>query len=801
MQLNNVHKCMNDHDADPHVAVENAAQSVEVSSNARTSCVNIVNDVIAEVVNTATTKITCDPSKCNVPIPEVTAVSETNRRWNMVVPVHVNERKVPAVVDTAADVTIISMECARSIGINMDSTIPFLMKGAFIGTETEGRLIKNIQLKIGKHTYTWDLVIAPIHDDMLLGNDFLTHHGVTLNLMKNILLLGEDVIIAESKQNNSGYKIPVSQVLLAESVTVPPNSVKIAVGYINGYEKGESTIKQSYVIESLDAHQDLLIPRVAFSNPIQIPICLHNDTSSHVSLRAQRVVGTCEEIDAFLEEHKVSEDSELASKNAYSDESMLPNVQVNQIKTSPSVAEKPSEVPNHLKELWEASSIELSEDQSAQLAQLLTEYADVFSQHDFDLGEFSAIQHKIDTGTATPVRQRMRRTPLGFEREEEQHLNKMLKAGVIKPSQSEWASAPVLIRKKDGSVRYCIDYRELNAKTIKDAFPLPLIEQCMDNLRGTQFFSTLDLSSGYWQIAIDPEHAHKTAFITKFGLYEHVRMGFGLCNAPATFQRIINLVLKGMIWNEVLAYIDDVIVMGKSFEEELQNLQRVFQRFREHNLKLKPRKCVLFKRSVEFLGKTISTEGICISESKVQAVKNWTRPQNQKDVESFLGFMNYHREFVPHFAEISVPLYQLTGKGKFMWDSAQEDAFVELKKRVTEATMLNYPSNDEVFVLDTDASDMSIGAELSQLHEDQELPIAFASKSLSKAQQKYCTTRKELLAIVVFTRQFRHYLLGRKFTLRTDHSSLVWLMRFKHPEGQLARWLEELSQYDLSFSL
>ena len=226
----------------------------------------------------------------------------------------------------------------------------------------------------------------------------------------------------------------------------------------------------------------------------------------------------------------------------------------------------------------------------------------------------------------------MRRTPLGFEQEEERHINMMIKTGVIRPSQSEWASATVLIRKKYGSVRYCIDYRQLNARTIKDAFPLPLIEQCMDSLKGTQFYSTLDLSSGSWQVAMHPDDAHKTAFITKFGLYEHVRMGFGLCNAPATFQRIINLVLRGMIWNQVLAYIDDVIVLGKTFTNGLNTLKQVFQRLRNHNLKLKPRKCVLFKTSVNFLGKKIDTQGVSISDDKVCAFKNWSRPLNKKDV-------------------------------------------------------------------------------------------------------------------------------------------------------------------------
>ena len=196
----------------------------------------------------------------------------------------------------------------------------------------------------------------------------------------------------------------------------------------------------------------------------------------------------------------------------------------------------------------------------------------------------------------------MRRTLLGFENEEEENLKLMLDTGVITESSSDYASTPVLVRKKDGTVRYCIDYRCLNSKTKNELFPLPSISQCMDQLSGTQYFSTLDMASGYWQIEIDEKDRHKTAFITKFGLFEHKRMAFGLCNVPATFQRVIQFVLRGLTWDKVLTYIDDVIILGKDFEDHLKNLQLTFKRFRKHSLKLKPKKCSLFYTQTLFLG-------------------------------------------------------------------------------------------------------------------------------------------------------------------------------------------------------
>ena len=214
----------------------------------------------------------------------------------------------------------------------------------------------------------------------------------------------------------------------------------------------------------------------------------------------------------------------------------------------------------------------------------------MLAKSEFDLGKFNAIQLGIDTGSNRPVKQRIRRTPLGFAGEEEAQLKKMLGAGVIRPSVSEWASAPVLIRKRCGSVRWCVDYRALNALTTKDVFPLPLVDECLDTLAENAWYSKLDANSAYWQVKIKPEDCSKTAFITKYGLFEFARMAFGLCtgNSPATYARVINLVLRGLNWKVVLAFLDDILVLGRDFEGHLANLRAVLVRFRKYGLKLKP---------------------------------------------------------------------------------------------------------------------------------------------------------------------------------------------------------------------
>ena len=456
------------------------------------------------------------------------------------------------------------------------------------------------------------------------------------------------------------------------------------------------------------------------------------------------------------------------------------------------------QLPKWLHGTFASGCRHLTYEQMTAFRQLLYMFQDVFSMHDQDLGCFKGLKHSINTGTADPVTSGVRRTPMGLEKEEQEQLRKMSGMGVIQPSSSDWSSAPVMVKKKDGSIRYCIDFRKLNEVTVKDQFPLPLITECIDSLAGTAFFSALDLSWGYWQIELSPEDRHKTAFTTKHGLFEHTRMPFGLCNAPSTFMRAMTLVLKGMSWEEVLAYLDDVIVTGKGFDGHLENLHKVLQRLRWHNLKLKPRKCEFFKTQVNYLGRVVTRDGVKVDPAKVETVKNWPVPKSANDIQVFMGLIGYHREFVKKLADIAEPLYKLMKpKAKFVWDADCQKSFEELRTVLETAPVLAYPDPKLPFILDVDASNVGIGAELIQVVDGVERVVAYASNRLTPAQRNYCTTRRELLAVVKYTNQFKHYLLGRPFDIRTDHSSLVWLTRFKHPEGQLARWLEELSQYNM----
>ncbi|UYV84725.1 K02A2.6-like [Cordylochernes scorpioides] len=310
----------------------------------------------------------------------------------------------------------------------------------------------------------------------------------------------------------------------------------------------------------------------------------------------------------------------------------------------------------------------------------------------------------------------------------------------------------------------------------RDSYPLPRIDATLDTLSGSQWFSTLDLKSGYWQVSIHPEDREKTAFTTGNGLWQFKVMPFGLCNAPATFERLMETVRQGIPLETCLVYLDDIIVMGKSFDEHLINLERVLQKIRGARLKLNPRKCKLLKEKVRYLGHVISRQGIQTDPDRTETVRQWPVPRDVHQLRSFLGLCSYYRRFVPGFSNIARPLHRLTESGRpFSWTIDCERAMDKLKQALSSPPMLAYPDPGEPFILDTDASNTGIGAVLSQTQDGVERVIAYFSKTLSKPERNYCVTRRELLAIVKSIEHFHHYLYGQKFLLRTDHAALRWL--------------------------
>ena len=319
-----------------------------------------------------------------------------------------------------------------------------------------------------------------------------------------------------------------------------------------------------------------------------------------------------------------------------------------------------SNVEGQLQDLANSNSEHLSENEKVEFSNLLRKYHSIFSTSKKDLGRASLVKHRINTGTALPVRKPPRRLPLGKRQIEKEEIEAMLDRGVIQPSTSPWASPVVLVTKKDGSTRFCVDYRRLNDLTVKDAYPLPWIDDSLDALNGGRWFNTMDLMSGYyWQIMMDPAAVEKTAFATSQGLYEFRVMPFGLANAPATFERLMESVLRGLQW-ECLVYMDDIIVAGTSVNQCLERLDHVFEWLHAAGLKLKPSKCTFFRKIVKFLGHVVTADGVHTDPEKIQHVKEWPAPKTIKEVRSFLGLCSYYRKCIAGFAQIARPLHKLT---------------------------------------------------------------------------------------------------------------------------------------------
>uniref|UniRef100_A0A674PMZ3 Gypsy retrotransposon integrase-like protein 1 n=1 Tax=Takifugu rubripes TaxID=31033 RepID=A0A674PMZ3_TAKRU len=403
--------------------------------------------------------------------------------------------------------------------------------------------------------------------------------------------------------------------------------------------------------------------------------------------------------------------------------------------------------------------------------------------------------------------------PAGVYEAVKMHINQLLESQVICESSSPYASPIVLVRKKDGGLRLCVDYRLLNSTTRKDAFPLPRIEESLDALSGARWFSTLDLASGYNQVPVAEQDRPKTAFCTPFGLFEFNRMPFGLCNAPSTFQRLMQRMFGDQQGQSLLLYLDDIIIFSSSIEQHLQRLEMVLGRLQGQGLKVKAEKCAIFQEQVSYLGHIISSQGVSTDPKKIEAVAGWQRPRHISELRSFLGFASYYRRFVDGFAKMAKPLHQLVadlagtktkrGSGRALgsaWTPECEESFNALKSRLVSTPVLAYADFSRPFILETDASHSGLGAVLSQETDGCVRPVAYASRGLRPTERNmsnYSSMKLEFLALKwAVTEKFREYLLGHKCIVYTDNNPLSHLQSAKLGAAE-HRWAAELAAFDL----
>ncbi|KAJ3684733.1 hypothetical protein LUZ61_013897 [Rhynchospora tenuis] len=442
----------------------------------------------------------------------------------------------------------------------------------------------------------------------------------------------------------------------------------------------------------------------------------------------------------------------------------------------------------------EASPHSLASTTTDLLSELLNEFADLFKEPQ-GLPPHRRQDHSIHLrADAEPVAVRPYRYPHIQKDEIEKQCTSMLQQGIIRPSTSPFSSPVLLVKKKDNTWRFCVDYRALNAQTVRNKFPIPVVEELLDELQGSCFFSKLDLRSGYHQVRMHPADVHKTAFRTHHGHFEFLVMPFGLTNAPATFQAVMNEVLQPFLRKFVLVFFDDILVYSQSWSDHLRHLRAVLCLLRTQSLFVKQSKCTFADTSVAYLGHIISPEGVFMDPCKVQAISDWPQPNSTRALRGFLGLAGYYRKFIKNFGSIAVPLNKLLKKEGFQWSQPAEEAFQTLKTALQAAPSLQMPNFDNPFIVECDASGSGIGAVLHQ----GDRPLAFFSRPIPPHHAKLAAYERELIGLVKAIQHWRPYLWGRAFTVRTDHYSLKFLLDQRLSTIPQHHWVSKLFGFDFS---
>lgn len=555
---------------------------------------------------------------------------------------------------------------------------------------------------------------------------------------------------------------PRNSVMCAEDISIPPKGQRLLKIEFTGELPETGVLEQDYEIFR---EKSLLVPYSLMTDKQPESVLVINLANTETTLRKGEVFATIHDVEEIKHEE--------------------PSTRINCVHQTDMMEDRKLDV-----------NPQLGAERRQKLLNLLHEFRDRFAWDKAQLGETTICEQDIQLTSEVPVHQPPYRVSHRERQIIQAQVSDMEKQGVVKPSRSAYASPVVLVRKKNNEWRFCVDYRKLNELVKDDPYPLPLIQDILSYLNGCQWFTTLDMNAGYWQIPIKEEDQAKTAFITPDGLYEFRVMPFGLKTSPAVFQRCMDRVLSGLKWGSCMVYLDDVLVMAPSFDIMLERLKLVLERLRVANMTLNPVKCKFGYTEVRILGHKVGPEGICPDDTKIQDVQNFGVPRRLRALRSFLGLCNYYRQFVPNFSMIVGPLTRLTRKNvKFEWGHEQQAAFQTLKDKLTSSPVLRHFNEDLPVELHTDASDDGVGASLMQREGDELFPVSYASRRLSDAEKKYTTTEKECIAVVWATQYFRQYLWGRQFTVVVDHHALCWLSRHRDVTGRLGRWALKLMEF------
>lgn len=686
------------------------------------------------------------------------------------------------IIDTGSKVTLMKESVLR----NLKGGAPFSLSEAHAHTELigiTGKPLKtsgcfDVPFKIGTTTFQHpcfacaDDVMLPVAG--IFGQDVVRKYGIDILASEGILRIGGQSVPILNWRKDDDHPalsdVPSTEsvrspVFLTRECVIPPMSETMALARV----KHLISISGDGVVEMREIGTHGLLGAdvaVRINSDGEVPVRMANLTLQELRVAKNQLVGDFISI-------------------------------VNEGSTGEPVLRCSAQAREGWRPTEQFDLDHLQEEEKTSVLDLLTKYKSAFSLHKLDLGRCDVIKHRVPTLADAPVYRRAYRIPYAKREDMEQQVKEMLEKDIIEHSTSPWGAPALLVQKADGSFRFVIDYRDLNKVTRVDPYPLPNIEETLALLGSAHYFSVVDMAAGYWQIEMEPSDKEKTAFNTPSGHYQWKRMPMGLVNSSAIFQRTADAILAGILGKTCYVYLDDIIIFSQSFDQHLKDIETVLRRLQAAGLKLKPSKCQFLKQEVKYLGHILSKNGVRPDPEKTRCVNEFPRPTTVKEVRQFLGLIGYYRRHIPEFAEKAKPLTALTSKKvTFSWSTEAEAAFEVLKHELTQAPLLRFPDFSKPFILITDASQSALGAVLTQEFEGNEHPIAYASRKLNPAEQKYAATEQECLAVVWAVKQFRCYLYGRKFKVLTDCRALKWLMNARDPSSRLSRWNLLLQEYN-----
>nr|CAD2147159.1 unnamed protein product [Meloidogyne enterolobii] len=740
-------------------------------------------------------------------IPKVYQVMAKKRRCY--ININLNGRKTRALFDTGADITYVSKKIADACNMS-------ILKGDFpqaqAANSTPIYLLgsSNTLIEIGNLKIQFPILISEndgCPGGAIIGTDLMEEINrqeddcsIGLDFKEGKIKLGR-VILPMVQAVNLEWK-PIAVQLLKTQI-LPALSDSLVWGKINRCVGPED----QYITEESEHRYFPLRVGKCLVKPMAkriVPLRLLNYGNSEIKVHANSKLATLEALGNEIKIETVMEKDERCMnesewKKFKEEVDQIPD-EANWMKSLP---DEPLLTPQ--KPIYERISLEgtiLSEKGLLELKQILEINKEAFMLNDEKIGNFKGkTVHKIDlVDGARPVQSRPYRYPLHLQTEIEKQIKNLLKQNIIRPSSSAWASPIVLARKTDGSYRFCVDYRRLNSITKKQTYFLPRIQDLLDSAMGKQIFSVFDLSAGFHQIRLAKGHEERSAFICHCGLFEYLRVPFGLSGAPTTFQKAMEEVRQACS-RSFLVYLDDCILGSEDERSHLNDLQAFLQTMKEAGLKLKPEKCKVGQAEIRYLGHLISAKGIRIDPKDLEPIMQLKKPNTLTELRSLIGMLSYFRKFTPNFAETMGPIYELTKKENTKeWGEIHENALEAMKKMLTSAPVLAPPKLGKPFIVETDASIVAIAGCLLQLNnKDENLhPIAYFSRKLNKHERRYAVVELEALAIVASLKNFRPYLEGAgKSTVITDNSALTSLFRRKDLEGRLAKYQISIMAYDV----